>query len=372
MAGTVKTKPPFRAEHVGSLLRPPRLIDAYRAFRKGELDAAGLRAAQDDCIREVVAMQESIGLQAVTDGEFRRTTYISHFVDAVDGLDFAPSAFRFYDGSGAEHEFVAPRCVGKVKRVKSNMGEEIDFLKTVTSRTPKMTYPSPATMHFLGGAPEAPAEFYPDIDAMFADIAAAFAEDIADIAARGARYVQLDDVPFPMLCDPSLRGQLEARGQDPEALLDKYIELTNASIAGRPDGVVAALHMCRGNLKGTWLSEGSYQAIAKKLFRELKVDAYFLEYDTPRAGDFSPLAAMPDDKFVVLGLVSSKLPDMEDPAMLKARIREAAKYVSMDRLGLSPQCGFSSAVVGNPVTPDDQAAKLKLVVDVATEVWGEA
>lgn len=367
-----KTKPPFRAEHVGSLLRPARLIEAYRGFRKGDLDAGALRAVTEDCIRETVAMQEEIGLQAVTDGEFRRTTYISHFVDAVDGLDFAPSSFRFYDGSGGEHEFVAPRCVGKVKRAKSNMAEEFDFLKTVTNRTPKMTYPSPATMHFLGGAPEAPAEFYPDLDALFADIAAAFAEDIADIAGRGARYVQLDDVPFPMLCDPSLRGQLEARGQDPEDLLDKYIELTNASIANRPDGVVAALHMCRGNLKGTWLSEGSYQAIAEKLFRKLDVDAFFLEYDTPRAGDFTPLAAMPDDKFVVLGLISSKVPDMEDPAAIKARIDEAAKFVSKDRLGLSPQCGFSSAVVGNPVTPEDQTAKLKLVADIAQDVWGEA
>lgn len=366
-----KTKPPFRAEHVGSLLRPARLIDSYRGFRKGTLDADGLRAVQEDCIREVVKMQEDIGLQAVTDGEFRRTTYISHFVDAVDGLDFGPSSFRFYDAGGGEHEFVAPQCVGKVKRVKSNMAEEFDFLKTVTTRTPKMTYPSPATMHFLGGAPEAPTEFYPDLDALFADIAAAYAEDIADIAGRGAGYVQIDDVPFPMLCDPSLRGQLEARGQDPEMFVDKYIELTNASIAGRPDGVVAAFHMCRGNLKGTWLSEGSYQAIAEKLFRNLKVDAFFLEYDTPRAGDFTPLAAMPDDKFVVLGLVSSKVPDMEEPETLKARIGEAAKYVSMDRLGLSPQCGFSSAVAGNPVTPEDQAAKLKLVAEVAMDVWGE-
>ena len=182
--------------------------------------------------------------------------------------------------------------------------------------------------------------------------------------------MQLDDVPFPMLCDASMRRQLEARGQDPDLFVDKYIELTNASIAGRPAGVTAAFHMCRGNLKGTWLSEGSYQAIAEKLFRQLKVDAFFLEYDTERAGDFTPLAAMPDDKFVVLGLVSSKVPELEDVEVLKARIEEASRYVSKDRLGLSPQCGFSSAVVGNPVTEEDQIAKLKLVVRVADEVWG--
>lgn len=362
--------PPFHAEHIGSLLRPDALRRAFRAHGAGEIDDAAFGAAQEAAIREVVKIQEDIGLQAITDGEFRRTTYISHFVESVEGLDFAPSSFRFYDQSGGAHEFLGPRCTGKVKRVKSNSGVEFDFLKTVTTRTPKMTLPSPATMHFLGGAEDPPPDAYDDLDGFFSDLATAYAEDIADLAARGARYVQIDDVPFPMLCDPALRGQLEKRGIDPERLLDQYIELTNACVRGRPAGVTAALHVCRGNLKGTWLSQGGYDAIAEKLFRKLDVDAFFLEYDTERAGGFEPLAAMPDGKFVVLGLVSSKLPEMEDPAALKARIDAASAYVPRERLGISPQCGFSSAVAGNPVTIEDEIAKLRLVVETAAELWG--
>ena len=370
MAGSARSAPPFHAEHIGSLLRSDGLRRAFRGLSKGDMTAGEFRGLQEQCIRDVVRMQEDIGLQIVTDGEFRRTTYISHFVDSVDGLEFAPSSFRFYDDGGGEHEFVGPQCVGKVKRVKSNSGEEFDFLKILTTATPKITLPSPATMHFLGGANPPPAEAYGDVHEFYSDLAAAYAEDIADLAARGARYVQIDDVPFPMLCDPALRGQLEQRGTDPEILLDQYIDLTNAAVRGRPEGVTAALHLCRGNLKGTWLSQGGYEAVARKLFQRLEVDAFFLEYDTERAGGFEPLAEMPDDKFVVLGLISSKLPEMEDADAVKARIDAAAKFIPLDRLGLSPQCGFSSAVAGNPVTIDDQKAKLQMVVDIAADVWG--
>lgn len=369
---SVKHNPPFRAEHIGSLLRPASIPDAFRAHRKGELDDAGLTKAREDAIRDVVKLQEDAGLQFVTDGEFRRTTYISHFVESCDGLDFRPSSFRFYDTEGKDHEFLAPRCVGKVKRSQALSAVEYDFLKTVTDRTIKSTYASPATMHFLGGAPDPDPEFYADDEALFADIAAAYDEDIADLASRGATYVTLDDVPFPMLCDPMIRGQVEKQGKDPERLLDQYIDLTNASFASAPSAMTVGLHMCRGNLKGTWLSEGSYQAISEKLFNRLNVDVFFLEYDTERAGGFEPLAAMPDDKMVVLGLVSSKVPELESKDMLKARIEEAAKYVDLDRLAISPQCGFSSAIVGNPVTVEDEIAKLKLVVEVAEEVWGSA
>jgi 5-methyltetrahydropteroyltriglutamate--homocysteine methyltransferase len=369
MSGSANAAPPFHAEHIGSLLRPDELRLAFRGLSKGDITAEEFHATQEKCIRDVVKMQEDIGLQIVTDGEFRRTTYISHFVESVDGLDFGPSSFRFYDSGGGEHEFVAPQCIGKVKRVKSNSGEEFDFLKSLTDRTPKITLPSPATMHFLGGANPPPAEFYDNLDDFFSDLATAYAEDIADLAVRGARYVQIDDVPFPMLCDPTLRGQLEGRGIDPEVLIDQYIELTNAAIKSRPAGVTAAIHLCRGNLKGTWLSEGGYEAVARKLFGNLDVDAFFLEYDTERAGGFEPLGEMPDDKFVVLGLISSKKPEMEGVNAVKARIDAAAKYISMDRLGLSPQCGFSSAAAGNPVTIDDQKAKLKMIVDIAAEIW---
>jgi 5-methyltetrahydropteroyltriglutamate--homocysteine methyltransferase len=370
MSGSAQSAPPFHAEHIGSLLRPDELRRAFRDLSKGEITAEKFHSVQEQCIRDVVKMQEDVGLQLVTDGEFRRTTYISHFVESVDGLDFGPSSFRFYDAVGGEHEFVGPQCVGKVKRVKSNSGEEFDFLKTLTNQTPKMTLPSPATMHFLGGANQPPAEAYADVEEFFSDLALAYEEDIADLAARGARYIQIDDVPFPMLCDPALRGQLEQRGIDPEILLDQYIELTNAAVRNRPADVTAAIHLCRGNLKGTWLSEGGYDAVAKKLFQKLEVDAFFLEYDTERAGGFEPLAEMPDDKFVVLGLISSKLPEMENTEAVKARIQAASKYIALDRLGLSPQCGFSSAVAGNPVTIDDQKAKLRMVVNIAADIWG--
>lgn len=368
----VKQKPPFRAEHIGSMLRPASVPDAYRAHRKGELDDAGLTKAREDAIRDVVKMQEDIGLSVVTDGEFRRTTYISHFVDSCDGLDFRPSSFRFHDSEGDDHEFLAPACVGKVKRSQALSAVEFEFMKTITDKTIKSTYASPATMHFLGGAQDPDPEFYASDEDMFDDIAAAYDEDIADLAERGSTYVTLDDVPFPMLCDDTIRGQVESLGKDPERLIDQYIELTNASIASTPSDVTVGLHMCRGNLKGTWLSEGSYQPVAEKLFNKLNVDAFFLEYDTERAGGFEPLAAMPDDKIAVLGLVSTKVPEMETKDFLKSRIEEAAQYMDLERLALSPQCGFSSAVVGNPVSVDDQIAKLKLVVEVAQEVWGDA
>jgi 5-methyltetrahydropteroyltriglutamate--homocysteine methyltransferase len=366
---TARSKPPFRAEHIGSLLRPARLLDAFRALKAGKIDSAGLKKVQEESIREAICLQEEIGLEAVTDGEFRRTTYISHFVESLEGLTFAPSSFRFHSAGGGTHEFVAPRATGRIRRVKSNSGEEFDLLKATTRRVPKMTLPSPATMHFLGGADDPDPAVYPSLEACFDDLARAYREDIADLARRGARYVQLDDVPFAMLCDESLREQLAKRGKDPNRLVDLYIDLTNACLAGRPADMVAGFHICRGNLKGTWLSEGGYDAIAEKLFKKLAVDVFFLEYDTARAGGFAPLGAMPEDKSVILGLVSSKSPVLERADDVKTKIREAARHVPLERLGLSPQCGFSSAVVGNPVTTEDQAAKLRLVVEVARDVW---
>ena len=361
--------PPFRAEHIGSLLRPPSIREAYRAYKAGEIDSVRIEEVRRQAIRDVVKLQEDVGLKVITDGEFRRTTYISHFVESCDGLDFRPSSFRFYDATGGNHEFLAPHCVGKVRRSQSLSAVEFEFLKTVTKRTIKSTYASPATMHFLGGAPDPDPQFYASEDELFNDIAAAYAEDIAEIASKGAKYITLDDVPFPMLCDPSIRAQLERKGKDPEELLDKYIDLTNASFSGVPSDITVGLHMCRGNLKGTWLSQGSYDVVAEKLFNRLKVDVFFLEYDSDRAGSFEPLASVPDDKHAVLGLVSSKVPMLEARDELKARIKEAANYIDLERLAISPQCGFSSAVIGNPVSVEDQIAKLKLVVEVAEEVW---
>ncbi len=362
--------PPFRAEHVGSLLRPAELRGAFRAFSAGHLGAARFREVQDRCVREVVAMQEAAGLRAVTDGEFRRASYWSHFVEATGGLEVGPARFTFHDDGGAETEFLAPCVTGPVRRGGDISGAEFDFLKSVTTQTAKVTMPSPPTMHFWARAGTVARAGYTERRAFFADLARVYREEIADLAARGARYLQLDEVPLAMLCDPEMREKARAGGDDPEALVADYIELINAALAERPEGMTVGLHLCRGNFKGQWLSGGGYGPLAERIFNELRVDAFFLEYDTPRAGDFAPLAHVPAPKQVVLGMVSSKTPELESPGQLMARIEEAGRFIPLERLALSPQCGFASTVLGNPVTAQDQAAKLRLVVEVAERVWG--
>jgi 5-methyltetrahydropteroyltriglutamate--homocysteine methyltransferase len=367
---TTPARPPYRAEHIGSLLRPPALREAFRAFSSGRIDAEAFRRAQDQAIREAVTLQEGLGFQGVTDGEFRRASYWSHFVEAVEGFTVAEARFPFHDDAGHSTTFLSPRVVGKVRRAHSLSGPEFDFLASVTRGTPKITMPSPPTMHFWSPLGAVQAAGYRDDDAFFTDLAAVYREEIADLARRGARYIQIDEVPMAMLCDPSARERVRASGQDPEALARRYVELIAESVRGRPAGVTVGLHLCRGNFKGQWLSEGGYESVAEPLFRHSGVDAFFLEYDTPRAGDFRPLAAVPEDKTIVLGLVSSKTAVLEEKGTLKRRIEEASQYMSADRLAISPQCGFASAVSGNPVTPHDQRRKLELVREVAKEVWG--
>ena len=363
--------PPFRAEHVGSLLRPEALRRAHRDHAAGRIDDDAFRAAQDAAVRDAVALQESLGFRAVTDGEFRRASYWSHFVEAVEGLGVGPARFAFHDDAGAETSFLAPRVEWKVGWTRPVSGGEFDFLKGATRAVTKITLPAPPTLHFWSPPDCVRIAGYSDDDAFFSDIAAAFRAELADLAARGCRYVQLDEVPLVMLCDPAVRARLAAEGTDPDRLAGAYIALCNAALAGRPAGMTVALHICRGNFLGRHLSEGGYDAVAERLFREVAVDAFFLEYDTPRAGDFAPLAAVPEDRTVVLGLVSTKTPALEPAETVKARIAEAARIVPLDRLALSPQCGFASAVSGNPVTEADQAAKLRLVVGIAREVWGD-
>jgi 5-methyltetrahydropteroyltriglutamate--homocysteine methyltransferase len=365
-----RNRPPFRAEHVGSLLRPVELRAAFRAFNDGAIDADEFRVVQDESIRDAVKMQQDVGLELVTDGEFRRQSYWSHFVESVDGLDVAQSRFDFRDGDGELTHFLSPRVVGKVAREKSISGEEFDFLTSVTDATPKITMPSPPTMHFWAQPGAAAAAGYADDDEYLADLAKVYQEEIADLAARGATYVQVDDVPLAMLCDADLRARIETGGENPEADVQRYVELMNACIGNRPDGVTVGMHLCRGNFKGRWLSDGGYAYVARKLFNDIQVDAFFLEYDTERAGSFEPLAAVPEDKVVVLGLVSTKTPVLEKRDALIRRIDEASRFVPLERLALSPQCGFASTVAGNPVTLEDQVAKLALIVDVANEVWG--
>ncbi len=364
-----RSNPPFHAEHIGSLLRPDELRRAFRSVSSGDMAASAFTAIQDRCIRDVVDMQEKIGLQAVTDGEFRRTSYWSHFVDAVDGLGVAPARFRFRDDAGEEMEFLSPHVEGPVRRVRSYSGDELRFLMATTDRTPKLTMPSPPTMHFWSGAKFVDNGIYPSEEAYFDDLSQIFRDEIAELAAAGARYIQVDEVPLAMLCDPSLRAALEVDGEDPGRRVNQYIDLMNACFRDRGE-VTIGLHLCRGNFKGQWLTEGGYDFVAERMFNELDVDVFFLEYDTERAGDFAPLAHMPANKSAVLGLVSSKTPELEDMDALRRRVDEAARHMPIERIGISPQCGFASAVTANPVTYDDQVAKLRLVVETAEKIWG--
>jgi 5-methyltetrahydropteroyltriglutamate--homocysteine methyltransferase len=366
---TVASGPPFHAEHVGSLLRPAALREAFRAHREGRIEAAEFHAVQDDCIREVIAMQERVGLRAVTDGEFRRASYWAHWVEVIDGLDVGESLFRFHDDAGDETEFTAPAVTGKLERPLAISGAEYDFTSRETEAVVKVTMPSPSTFLFWRGEDSLP-EDYATADAFFSDLGRIYREEIADLAARGARYVQLDEVALVMLADPRIREQVEARGEDPNQLVERFVGAINDAVSERPEGMTAAVHVCRGNYKGSWLAEGGYDAIAEQAFSRLDVDALFLEYDTPRAGDFAPLRYVPESKRVVLGLVSSKTADMEDPDELRRRIEAASEHLEADRLGLSPQCGFASAAGGNPITPEAQERKLAMIVEVAEAVWG--
>lgn len=365
--------PPFRADHVGSLLRPPRLLAVRERAARGEIGAEDLRAVEDAAIREAVALQEGLGLQGVTDGEFRRTFFHIDFLERFEGISIAETgiAAHFHREDG-DLDFAPPRIsvTGKLRRPGPVFGEDFSFLAGLTRRTPKQTIPSPSMAHFRGGRGAVGREAYPDIEAFFADLAGVYREEIADLAARGCRYVQLDDTNLAYLCDPKLREGARAMGEDPDALPHTYARLINAAIAGRPDDMTVAVHLCRGNFRSAWVAEGGYEPVAEALFGEIDADAFFLEYDTDRAGDFAPLRYVPADKTVVLGLVSTKRPQLEDRDALKRRIEAAARFVPIERLCISPQCGFSSTVHGNEITADDQRRKLALVVELADEVWG--
>lgn len=364
--------PPFRAEHVGSLLRPQTLRDAWKRLDDGTMDAAAYAALVDDAIRDAVKLQEDAGLQPITDGEFRRKSYWSHFVDAVDGFGVGPAVFAFHDDHGHEQEFLAPDVKGPVVRSRSVSGAEFDFLKAVTARTPKITMPSPPTMHFWRGRETVAGSGYADTEAYFADLATVFNGEIADLADRGCTYVQIDEVPLAMLCDEDIRAQVAAAGSDPEQLARRYVRLINECITAAPAGMTVGLHLCRGNFKGRWLSAGGYESVAELLFNDCDADAFFLEYDSERAGGFEPLRHLPAGKMAVLGLVTTKSPDLESADDLKRRIDDAAQYAPLENLAISPQCGFSSTVGGNPLTIDDERRKLELLVAVANDVWGSA
>jgi 5-methyltetrahydropteroyltriglutamate--homocysteine methyltransferase len=358
--------PPFRAEHVGSLLRPRRLKNAFGAFSAHQITPGELEEMVDECIAEAIRLQEDCGMRSITDGEFRRGSWFLGFVDAVDGLTTRPATFSF---SGEHGAWECPYAEGTLKRSRGIATPDFEFVKENTARMPKVTMPTPSSMHFYRGAEAADRDAYPDLDALFEDLVAVYRQEIAALDKAGCEFVQLDEVPIAMLCDPKVQEGVRGRGEDPEALVDRYIAAINGALEDRPEGLTVGLHMCRGNYKGQWMAEGGYAPIAERLFQGAAVDAFFLEYDSERAGDFAPLAAMPEDKVVVLGLVSTKTPELEDPDGLKRRIDAASKFVPLERLALSPQCGFASSAGGNPVTEDDQRRKLTLVADVAADVW---
>ncbi len=369
---TTNGRPPFRAEHVGSFVRPERLLQAARAHKAGDLDAGAYREIQDGCIREVVAWQDDIGMPSVTDGEFRRRSWSAGVIDALDGFGLREEGALKFRTESSEHGVEAsPYAKAPLERRRRIVTDDYAF---VCAQAPRgqvtATMASPPVMHFYLGPRSFETDIYADRDAYFAALAEIYRAEIADLAAEGCTYLQLDETALPCNCDDDARAAVRARGEDPDELTAAYVGLINDALAGRPAGMTVGLHMCRGNLKGAWMAEGGYEPIAERLFGGLEVDAYFLEYDTPRAGDFAPLRHLPADKVAVLGLISTKSPALEPKDDIKRRIDEAARIVPLDRLALSPQCGFSSGGGGGQVvTAEDTRRKLELVLDVAREVW---
>jgi 5-methyltetrahydropteroyltriglutamate--homocysteine methyltransferase len=367
---TQRNTPPFRADHVGSLLRPQELHDARARARRGEMSAEALRALQDKHIREVVAAQESAGMQAVTDGEFRRDWWHIDFLSGFDGVTLS-SGDAYGDARFKNTDEQPPFMVvkAKIRRSKPSMLEHFKFLKSVAKRTPKFTMPSPAMLHARGDRTSLN-KTYPDLDEFWVDLTNAYREEIADLYKAGCRYLQIDDTTIAMWGDPKVQEQFRKLGDDPKADAAMYADAVNAAIRDVPDDMTVAIHTCRGNFKSTWLASGGYaDFVAERVFTSLDVDAFFLEYDTERAGGFEPLRFVPKGKIVVLGLVSSKVPELEEKDDLKRRIEAAAKYVPLENLCLSPQCGFSSTHHGNKLTAEDQWRKLGLVLEVSKSVW---
>jgi 5-methyltetrahydropteroyltriglutamate--homocysteine methyltransferase len=368
-----RTTPPFRADHVGSLLRPPELLAAREQFRTGALSAARLNELEDQAILDVVHRQQDLGLRAVTDGEFRRTLWHIDFLKQFSNVEVtrSPVKVSFHTEHGdLERAPSALKVTGKLARPHPIFVEHYRHLQSIARVMPKLTLPSPSILHFRGGRDAIDRQAYPDLAQFYADLARVYAEEVADLAAAGCRYLQLDEVNFAYLCDPKLRREVQSYGEDPDQLPHTYARLINGAIASRPGGMTICMHLCRGNFEGAWLAEGGYEPVAEVLFNEINVTGYFLEYDTARAGDFSPLRLLPKGKTVVLGLVSSKRGALESKDDLKRRIDEAARFVSLEHLALSPQCGFASGERGNKLTQQEQFAKLALLVEVAREVWG--
>jgi 5-methyltetrahydropteroyltriglutamate--homocysteine methyltransferase len=370
-----RTTPPFRADHVGSLLRPPALLRAREEAAAGRIDGAELRAAEDEAIRAAVRMQEDVGLRAASDGELRRTSWHMDFIHGLDGITTGDDTvtLSFHNERG-DVEFVAHalHVNGRVGLSQTIFGEAFSFLQgCVSSATPKLTIPSPSMIHFRGGRAAIDEGVYPDIDAFWGDLTAAYREEVRRLGELGCTYLQLDDTSLAYLNDPEQQRYVASIGGDPDRQHVEYIRHMNEALQGRPVELTVTTHLCRGNFRSSWFAEGGYDHVAEALFNELDVDGFFMEWDDERSGGFEPLRFVPaGPKQVVLGLVTTKRGALESKDELKRRVEDASRYVSLDQLCLSPQCGFSSTVDGNALTYDEQVAKLRLVVETAEEIWG--
>ena len=369
-----RTKPPFRADHVGSLLRPPALLQARADYDAGKIDAEALRAAEDDAIRDAVRKQEETGLRSATDGEFRRASWHMDFIYQLDGITHEAGhiAVKFHNADGdVEFTPAALHIEGKLGVSKTIFGDAFSFLQeSVTTNVPKLTIPSPSMVHYRGGKAAIDPAVYPDLDAFWADLTAAYTEQVRRLGELGCTYLQFDDTSLAYMNDPHQREYIGSIGGDPERQHVEYIHHINESLAARPEGMTVTTHMCRGNFRSSWAAEGSYDFVAEALLNELEVDGFFMEWDDERSGGFEPLRFLPKgDKQVVLGLVTTKRGELETKDDLKRRIDEASKYAPIEQLCLSPQCGFSSTVEGNALSEEEQWAKLRLIVEVAEEVW---
>ena len=367
---TERTRPPFRADQVGSLLRPARLAEARQKYADSGVSADELKAVEDECIRDAVAKQEAVGLRAVTDGEFRRNSWNFDFISGFDGFEQVEESQGPAFSGGYRPQSL--KVTGKVANPDGVMVDHFAFLKGTAGVTAKMCIPSPSLAYHRGGRALIDETVYPDLDVYWDDVWAAYKREIALMAEAGCTYLQLDDTTFALMCDPRYRQTMTDRGDDADDLVALYAKGINTVIADRPDNMAITVHMCRGNFQSTWIAEGGYEPVAEKMFSEANVDGFFMEWDSDRAGGFEPLRFVRDDQVVVVGLITSKTPELESKDEIKRRMDEAARYVPLDRLCLSPQCGFASTHQGNKLTEDEQWRKLELVVETAGEIWGGA
>jgi 5-methyltetrahydropteroyltriglutamate--homocysteine methyltransferase len=370
-----RTRPPFRADHVGSLLRPPQLLKAREDFKEGRIDAAELRGIEDDAIRDVVRRQEEAGLRSATDGEFRRASWHMDFIYQLGGITRSTDSMKvqFHNAEGdIEFTPAALHVDAPVALEEPIFAADFEFVQScVSTATPKLTIPSPSMVHYRGGRASIDEDVYPDLDTFWTDLTSAYAAEVRALGGLGCTYLQFDDTSLAYLNDPKQREMIASLGGDAEHQHEQYIRHINEALEDRPEDMAITTHMCRGNFRSSWVAEGGYDFVAEALFNELAVDGFFMEWDDERSGGFEPLRFVPKDKVVVLGLVTTKRGSLESKDELKRRIEEASRYVDVDQLCLSPQCGFSSTVEGNAITEDEEWAKLRVVVETAAEVWGD-